>query len=184
MNLRIFHQAQEVTLPAEAYERAAVFAYAVVGTVNYKDSNQTNKQRITEDHRVSKLGEEAVRKVFLSHSFQVKGPDYEIYKGKQKSWESDLFIDDIGLAVKTQTRISANRYGLSWTFQCSPQRKDPILNEPLAWVCFTVLEKATVKVFPPFQIQELTFRNPKLAHLIGKKQVIYAEDLPLLDRIG
>ncbi len=46
---------------AKVVERAAAFANTVIGTVNYRDGNQTIKQKIRDDHLVSKLGEEAVR---------------------------------------------------------------------------------------------------------------------------
>ncbi|MEM8525366.1 MAG: hypothetical protein AAGG68_12070 [Bacteroidota bacterium] len=179
MNLTIFNKAIEVEITAAEMERAKKFAAAVVGTVNYQDSNQSNTKKIQEDHFVSKLGEEAVRKIYERADFQVKGPDYAIYKGKQKSWAEDLYIDDIGMAVKTQKRSAANRFGLSWTFQCSQRRKDPILKDPLAWVCFVVFEDAANEnclVYPAKQIGTLQFRPPKLKRLVGKKQVVYAAD--------
>ncbi|MEN0045695.1 MAG: hypothetical protein AAF806_01415 [Bacteroidota bacterium] len=179
MNLAILNKATEVEITKAEFKRAQAFAEAVISTVNYSDSNQKNKAKIQEDHFVSKLGEEAVRKIYERANFQVKGPDYEIYKGKKKSWEEDLYIDDIGMAVKTQKRSAANRYGLSWTFQCSEKRKDPVLKDPLAWVCFVVFEDIGSKnclVYPAKQIGILKFRPPKLKYLIGKKQVVYAED--------
>ncbi|MEL6720179.1 MAG: hypothetical protein AAFO82_03015 [Bacteroidota bacterium] len=179
MNLTIFNQAVEVGISTVEIDRAKQFAEAVIQTVNYSDSNQKNKAKIQEDHFVSKLGEEAVRKIYEQAGLQVKGPDYEIYEGKQKSWAEDLYIDDIGLAVKTQKRSAANRYGLSWTFQSSERRKDPILNDPLAWVCFVVFEDVGNKnclVYPAKQIHMLQFKPPKLKYLVGKKQVVYAKD--------
>jgi len=179
MNLDIFNQAIEVEITAAEIKRAKQFAEAVISTVNYSDSNQCNKAKIQEDHFVSKLGEEAVRKMYERANFQVKGPDYAIYEGKKKSWEEDLYVDDIGMAVKTQKRSAANRYGLSWTFQCSEKRRDPVLNDPLAWVCFVVFEDVGNKnclVYPAKQIGKLKFRPPKLEYLIGKKQVVYAAD--------
>ncbi|MEM9884885.1 MAG: hypothetical protein AAF849_03265 [Bacteroidota bacterium] len=179
MNLRLHQELCKVILPATVFTKANNFAEEVVRTVNYKDSNQSNLAKIQQDHFVSKLGEEAVRQIYEQANWQVKGPDYTIYEGKRKSWEEDLFVDDIGLAVKTQKRTSADRYGLSWTFQCSERRKDPVLNHPLAWVCFVVFEDTTDKscsVYPAMQIQELRFRPPKLKHLQNKKKVVYAED--------
>lgn len=179
MSLIIFNKATEIAITAEEIKKAQKFAKAVVSTVNYSDSNQRNNAKIQEDHFVSKLGEEAVRKIYEQAGFQVKGPDYTIYERKKKSWEEDLYIDDIGMAVKTQKRSAANRYGLSWTFQCSEKRKDPVLDAPLAWVCFVVFEDIGNKnclVYPAKQIGTLKFRPPKLEYLIGKKQVVYAKD--------
>lgn len=179
MNLCIHQQPTDIQLPKTVYQKAQQFAEQVIATVNYSDSNQNNRAKIQQDHYVSKLGEEAVRQLYERAGWQVKGPDYTIYEGQRKSWEEDLFVDDIGLAVKTQKRSSANRYGLSWTFQCSAKRKDPILNDPLAWVCFVVYEDVgdhACLVYPAMQIQQLDFKAPKLKHLRAKKKVIYAED--------
>ena len=76
-----FRKPQNVHLPAEAVARARTFAEAVTGTVNYRDSNQTQKKKIEDDHFVSKLGEEAVRLVFeIRHclvAFEDRKPDFE-----------------------------------------------------------------------------------------------------------
>jgi hypothetical protein len=180
--MRCFHKKQKVLIREAEINRARQFAAKVVGTVNYKDSNQSNVVKIEDDHFISKIGEEAVRKVFEKFGKEVKGPDFRIYRGKEKSWESDLYIDETGLAVKTQKWTSAESYGLSWTFQQSGIRKDPVLKLPESWVCFVLCNDKTSTfvcyVFPPFQIKELTFKPPKLPHLLGKKQVVYAEDLP------
>jgi hypothetical protein len=91
-------------------------------TFNYEDSNQFNKEKIKQDHFISKLGEKAVRQSFEKFGKVVKGPDYTIYQQKQKSWKEDVYTDDFALAVKTQKKSAAIRYGLSWTFQSSSFR--------------------------------------------------------------
>ncbi|HSG43126.1 MAG TPA: hypothetical protein VLA72_08215 [Anaerolineales bacterium] len=65
--------------------------------------------------------------MFVERNCEILGPDNTIYSGKRKSWDADLKINDIEVAVKTQRRLAAMRYGLSWTFQDSPKRRDPIL---------------------------------------------------------
>ena len=169
-----------VDLPAEAVKRAGDFASNVIATVNYADSNQTQKLKIKEDHFVSKLGEEAAR-IVLSHYGNVKGPDYSIYQAKEKSWESDLFIENKGIAVKTQKRTNANRYTLSWTFQAGAFRYDPILNISNAWIIFVEYDDTNPHhcyVYPPYQMKELTLGEPKLSYLKGSKKVVYASTLP------
>jgi hypothetical protein len=139
------------------------------------------RKKIHDDHFVSKLGEEAVRLVFEQRHCTVKGPDYTVYAGKQKSWAADLWINDLEVAVKTQRRSAANRYGLSWTFQDSRQRHDPILGMPEAWVCLVVYEdlKATDEcvVYPLRKVKQLIFEAPRLRRLLGKKQAIYLKTL-------
>lgn len=176
-----FKTPQRVRLLPEAVARAEAFADAVTSTVNYRDSNQTQLKKIRDDHFVSKLGEEAVRQVFESRDCQVQGPDYSIYTGKQKSWAADLQVNDLDVAVKTQRRSAAKRYGLSWTFQDSPERRDPILETPEAWVSFVVFEDKgpgfECTVFPLLKVKRLVFDSPRLAHLAGKKKVVYLKSL-------
>lgn len=176
-----FRTPQIIQLPPEAVERANAFAETVTETVNYRDSHQTRTKKIRDDHFVSKLGEEAVCLVFQARKCTVEGPDYTIYAGRQKSWAADLKINGLDVAVKTQRRSAANRYGLSWTFQDSPERHDPILTMPEAWVCLVVYEDAKPGyeciVYPLRKIKQLIFEAPRLHKLQGKKQAIYLETL-------
>ena len=176
-----FKEPQTVHLSAEAVARAAAFAEAVTATVNYRDSHQIIQKKIRDDHFVSKLGEEAVRFVFEQRDCSVEGPDYTIYSGKQKSWDADLKINDLEVAVKTQRRSAAKRYGLSWTFQDSPERRDPILDTPEVWVCLVVYEDLKdgyeCVVYPLRKIKQLIFEAPRLSKLVGKKQAVYLETL-------
>jgi hypothetical protein len=176
-----FRTPQVIHIPPEIVTRAQAFAEAVTNTVNYGDSNQTKKQKIRDDHFVSKLGEEAVRLVFEARNRIVEGPDYSIYDKKQKSWAADLKINALDVAVKTQRRSAANRYGLSWTFQDSPKRRDPILSMPEAWVCFVVYEDLKPGfeciVYSLRKIKQLIFESPRLPHLAGKKKTVSMETL-------
>lgn len=176
-----FRTPQIIHLSPEAVSRAEAFADAVTETVSYRDSNQTLKKKIRDDHFVSKLGEEATRCVFEERNCTVEGPDYAVYTAKQKSWAADLKINALDVAVKTQRRSAAKRYGLSWTFQDSPARRDPILSMPEAWVCLVVYEDLKpgyeCLVYPLRKIKQLIFEAPRLSHLVGKKQAVYLETL-------
>lgn len=176
-----FRTSQTVQLPPQAIARAHAFADSVIDTVNYRDSNQSRRQKIRDDHFVSKVGEEAVRLVFEARNCVVEGPDYTIYGGKQKSWVADLKINALEVAVKTQRRSAADRYGLSWTFQDSPRRRDPILSMPEAWVCLVVYEDLKTGceciVYPLRKIKQLIFEAPRLSHLAGKKKTVNMKTL-------
>lgn len=176
-----FRAPQTVHLAPEIVARAATFADAVTDTVDYRDSRQTKRKKIRDDHFVSKLGEEAVRLVFEARKCVVEGPDYAVYDSKRKSWVADLKVNELEVAVKTQRRSAANRYDLSWTFQDSPERRDPVLDLPEAWVCLVVYEDLKPDyeclVYPLRKIKHLIFEAPRLERLAGKKQAVYLETL-------
>lgn len=180
--MKTFSEKQVVLLEKAAIERARKFASDVVPTVDYRDSNQSDARKIQDDHFVSKLGEEAVRKVFAERGKSVVGPDYAIYSQGQKSWVADLRVDGKDLAVKTMRRTAAQKWGLSWTFQSSSFRRDTILDKPDEWVAFVEVDDTDpaypCTVYPPYQMKELKLKDPVLPHLKGKKQVAYAKDLP------
>ena len=180
--MKFYQAVQKILLSEEIIYKAKQFAKAVAATTDYSDSNQMRIDKIIKDHFVSKAGEEAT-KIVMRRFAVVRGPDYCIYPAKEKSWEADLFINTIPLAVKTQTTSAAMRYGLSWTFQDGINRKDMILRQPEAWVVFVEYDDIhepyqTCFVLPPFQIKELVFGQPKLAYLKGHKKVVYASSLP------
>ena len=164
--------------------RAREFASKVTGTTNYSDSNQVKKDKISNDHFISKIGEEAAKIVLEGLGKKVTGPDYNIYRGRQKSWAADLFIDeDLGIAVKTQTAESAAKYESSWMFQAIQDgRMDSILLNKEAWCIFVTCtsegDAFKCRVQPPFQIKELKFDDPKLSYLRNKKVVVYEKFLP------
>lgn len=181
--MSLYPAPRKVSLPPPAVDKARWFAANVIGTVNYSDSRQSNVEKVSDDHFVSKLGEEAVRQVMVELGFTVEGPDYTIYEGKKKSWDADLKVNGRDVAVKTQRRTTAQKFGLSWTFQCGNQRRDAILDDAEAWVFFVEYDDSgdgacDLWVYPPYKVGKLKFRPPKKRELVGEKQVVYAEDLP------
>jgi len=179
--MKYFGAIHRVTMPATIIEKAKNFAAQVTATTDYSDANQFSDTKIQNDHFISKIGEEAVKHM-LSKYATVTGPDYAIYHGKEKSWADDLYVNGIGVAVKTQKRTAAKQFGLSWTFQAGPNRCDVILNKPDAWVVFVIYDDVASNVcyvYPPFQMKELTLGEPVLQKLRGYKKVVYANTLPL-----
>jgi hypothetical protein len=177
--MKFYSTITQINLDRDAVARAWDFAKTVVSTTDYSDSNQSKIQKIRDDHFVSKLGEEAC-KIVLSEFGKVDGPDYNIYNAKEKSWREDLYVDEIGIAVKTQRRTNALKYSLSWTFQNGTRRKDIILTKPEAWVVFVEYDDIhpyNCYVYPPIQIKDLIFREPKLKRLKEYKKVVYADTL-------
>lgn len=181
MELQLFKKPLLFQPSSVLISKARHFAKAVTATTNYSDSRQLIAKKIEQDHFFSKLGEEAVAAVFRDYDLHVEGPDYAIYPGRYKSWDADLTIDDRDVAVKTQSKTSADRYGLSWTFQAGSYRRDPILAIPDYWVALVLCNDQNAHfecaVFPLRQIKNLPFGDPKLERLKGEKLVVYAESL-------
>ncbi len=173
-----FSQPVTVTLGLDAVRRAATFAEQVTQTVNYRDSYQGDRTKVCHDHFISKLGEAAVYQVLQPYVQQMTAPDYEIYHGSNKSWDADLRVNHSELAVKTQSQNAADRFGLSWTFQAGRHRRDRILDQPNAWICFVLCQDQApyqCRVFPPVQLRSLRFGEPRLDRLRGEKKVVYAD---------
>lgn len=167
-----------VSLDNTSTEKAKLFADAVLATVNYADSGQTNTRKVFQDHFHSKLAEAAVANLYRQHTV-VAGPDYNIYPAKSKSWDADLMINNIPVGIKTQTMAAAKKYGLSWTFQSGKYRKDKVLEQSDHWIIFTLLSDSSpyqCLVFPARQIHQLPFKDPVLQKLKGEKQVVYGQD--------
>lgn len=177
---KFYTSIQQVFINYNIAKIARDFSKNVTATTNYCDSNQFSRDKISNDHFVSKIGEEAAKMV-LSKYGKVKGPDYTIYKAAEKSWADDLYFEGVGIAVKTQKRSAAEMFGLSWTFQAGTSRRDLILNKPNAWIIFVEYNDHNPYecfVYPPFKLKELTLEEPKLAKLQGYKKVVYAKCLP------
>lgn len=161
----------EIKLSVIDRDMAMSYARAVVDTVDYAARGQTDKDKAVHDHYIGKLGEIAAAFLLETKGVQVSQPDFAIHK--DKSWDDDLYIDGVGIAVKTQDRELARRFGLSWTFHVN----DPILNEPDKIVYFVEYTPELMYVYAGHKIRELTFKPPTLERLIPYKKVVYAADL-------
>jgi hypothetical protein len=62
--MKFFKRITRIRLSEDLIQKARKFAADVVDTTNYSDSNQYSKQKINDDHFISKLGEEAARLAF------------------------------------------------------------------------------------------------------------------------
>lgn len=178
--MKYFSEIQHIQLTRDIIEKCGQFANRVISTVDYSDSRQFNKSKVWQDKFIGKIGEEAVYQVFKRFTDNITKPDREIYVGRAKSWDADIKVDDVDLAIKTQSKSSSDRYGLSWMFQAGQRRRDSILDKPDAWVCFVLCDDTQklyeCTVHPAMQIKDLSFGEPKLKKLRGEKKVVYAED--------
>ncbi len=167
-------QPKLVTIKSSWSEDSARYADAVVGTVNYADSNQSNKIKVRNDHFVGKVAEFCAHQL-LKDDFAISSPDCEVFKGKDKSWESDL-KGKTSFAIKSQTVESYKKYGASLMFQdIKGGRRDPILDKPEDYVVWVLVSQHYGIVVPPMKVKDLIMGEPKVFRLKGTKSVAYLE---------
>jgi len=182
----------EFKISRDIFEKCTEFANKSVDSSisKYASRNQFNKNKIIEDIRNGKIGEEIAWK-FLSSKFDsVSKPDYNIYSKNQKSWAADLTTNlEQSIAVKTQNLESAKAYGTSWVFQggvnnsYDTDKKIFKEKDDKHYACFVLIDldnrigtiKAIVKV--NWLHENNLFKPMKLKHLQNNKSAIYFDDL-------
>jgi hypothetical protein len=92
----------------------------------YAYRGETRKDKMIQDVIIGTMGEWAVEAHLASMGYECTEPDMKIYKKKRKSFDADLYVDDIEIHVKSQGLVSAKRYGNSWLLQ----RNDKIVSDP------------------------------------------------------
>ena len=84
--------------------------------------------------------------------------------------------------VKTQTKKSADRFGLSWMFQLAGiTGGDGVIyngGEYMIFLCLDMEEK-NANIYGPYKSEDLIdlYKDPKLKKLRGIKACIYYEDI-------
>lgn len=90
----------------------------------YAYRGEHNINKMIDDIIVGKAGECAVHRYLTDKGMYCTRPDFKIYKAKRKSYDADLYCEDLTVHVKSQSVLSSKRYGSSWLFQ----RRDNLLN--------------------------------------------------------
>lgn len=108
-----------IQLLEEEISKCKKFAQDVVGTNvdRYAERNQFDVDKIIDDIFVGKLAEYASYKLLLSRGKQVKEPDTQVYSARKKSFSADLTDGINHYHVKCMKKSTAERFGLSWSFQ-------------------------------------------------------------------
>ena len=149
---------------------------------------QTNPDRIKHQTAVGKMGELIACDWLREQGYTCTDPDFTIYSGRKKSWESDMFIvsshGKFKVACKSQDEVSARRYGRSWIFQKGGQgygHTDPVIQsgESLSVFVSLNLERQTAEVMGPFRMCDMRplFREPRLKSMKFSKVALYWEDM-------
>jgi hypothetical protein len=167
---------QKIRVDSSTADRCREFAAdcAVTNLAAYKRRNQGNIEKITEQILTGKLCEFAV-----SILLGCDEPDLKIYAAKDKSYDADLSSDGRNIHVKGQSRDSASRYGVSWSFSVWDKLiKTP---DPKDYIALCVIDRTDVEFYGLHQMVDITpiLGMPKLPQLWSSKRVLYYDDLVL-----
>ena len=149
---------------------------------------QTNPKRIKHQTAVGKMGELIACDHLREMGYNCSDPDFTIYNGKKKSWDSDMHIlsshGKFKVACKAQDEVSAKRYGRSWIFQKGGHgygHTDPIIQKGESLSVFVSLNLAekSAEVMGPFRMCDMRplFKEPRLKSLRYSKVALYWEDM-------
>lgn len=172
-------------------DRAIEFSEASVSSNanKYARRNQNDIEKIKQDIKIGRIGEEIVYLSLKDKFSDISKPDYTIYDAKDKSWDPDLKTNNIKIAVKSQDIRSDLQFGTSWVFQFNNNKsydcdkeifKETNDNQYVAMVSLNVPKrqaeiKAIVKV--SWLHEKKLFKDMKQEYLKGNKLAVYYEDL-------
>jgi len=149
---------------------------------------QTNPKKIKHQTAVGKMGELIACDHLRKMGYNCSDPDFAIYSGKKKSWDSDMHIlsshGKFKVACKAQDEVSAKRYGRSWIFQKGGHghgHTDPIIQKGESLSVFVSLDltNQSAEVMGPFRMHDMRplFKEPRLKSLRHSKVALYWEDM-------
>lgn len=149
---------------------------------------QTNPQRIKHQTAVGKMGELLAADWLRAKGYNCSDPDFTIYTGRKKSWDSDMHIvsadGKFKVACKAQDEVSAKKYGRSWIFQkggIGYGHTDPVIQsgESLSIFVSLNLKEEFAEVMGPFRMCDMRplFKEPRLNSLRHSKVALYWEDM-------
>lgn len=93
----------------------------------YRKRGEQSEEKIKSDILIGAMGEWGVYSYLTEKGLTVDKPDMRILAAKSKSFSADLKSESHELFhVKTQSELSASRYGDSWLLQ----RSDKLLKQP------------------------------------------------------
>jgi hypothetical protein len=143
----------------------------------YAYRGEPRKEKLVNDILVGALGEWAVEAHLASMGYECTEPDMKIYKTRGKSFDADLYVDDIEIHVKSQGMVSVKRYGNSWLLQ----RNDKIVSEPKENQLFAFtnvdVENRIVDILGYCWAKDMVYGECKVWAYKKTKVAIYLKDI-------
>jgi hypothetical protein len=185
-----------VSIAKVDWECCDYFAHKVVDTNKsyYAQRAQTDINAIIYQIIVGKMGECAVAQWATSTNRVCSKVDFSITKD-HKSFAPDLIISGKNVHVKSQDVISAERFGLSWSFQYGEGKaghcdKEIFLEygkDDSVVFCKVNVDKLEVNILAVLRVGLLhskqLFKEPKKESLKGIKKVVYYDSIKNLSKV-
>lgn len=147
----------------------------------YARRSQTNKGVVIKQIQEGKMAEIGAYRFLIEKGLTVCVPDFNIYKGKQKSYGSDIIGERWKFCVKAQSKESADQYGTSWVFSATINSIDPIICNPEdnEVMLLTLVDNDIVEVLGMIKAKDAKpfYREPQLPHLKHHKVCLYFDDI-------
>ncbi len=189
---------EQIRLTKLDIEKCEAFAEASVDSSleHYKKRRQGNRDKIIQDIICGKSGEIAAYKMMASKGLSCTKPDFEIYSGRKKSFDSDLSSGKFKLHLKSQTQESADKYGQSYILQWGGRghgHVDKLFKHRTKedFLIPTLVDGRDVTIYGIINIDQIFLqgwvKEPRLDWFKDFKRAIYLEDLVQLlwvDRWG
>jgi hypothetical protein len=157
------------------------FAKAVLETVAtvYASRNQSYAPAIIEQNRYGKLAELAAKAFLNSYGFTTSPVDFNIYQGKDKSHDADLFANGNEFAVKSCKKHPT--FETSWVFDYCYIRNiiSKKITTPEILLLTEVLPNDEIRIVGMVRLSEVLHRlkNPRADKFFMVKKVLYMSDL-------
>lgn len=154
---------------------------------HYKKRGQGTLSKIEKDIHTGKLVELAAYVVLQKLGLNPTFPDFEIYKGRKKSFDADMRAGKYRFHCKGQAADSQQKYGASWILQWGGRGRGHVdklfkqQTEEDFLIPGYVMEDRRVKICGIYQICDIMenglIAKPAVEWLANTKRAIYKEDL-------
>lgn len=172
----------KVQLSRYYFNRCVEFAEKQLQTSKhlYAYRGESNLDKMKNDIITGKLGEVAALKYLSDKGYRCTKPDFEIYHGRRKSFDSDLKTKcGWNVHVKSQSAESQKKYGCSWLLQ----KSDSLVKAPSDSdiILMVSMEGCTAEILGTVLAEDLLrhglFMEPKVPRYGVTKVALYLDSI-------
>jgi len=154
-------------------------ASASTSKSEYARRGQVNLDKIKMDIYRGKIAEFMVYNLMVSKNIPVTKPDVKIYKGSDKSFDSDLIIEGNNIHIKSH--FVNHTFPISWVFQKNDKITQRGANRDKDYLCLVVMHENFDGWFYMSHVNQFDFKPPVKKTLRLTKVCIYESDLDIVE---